>query len=551
MLRASQCGRVSFVLTLVALPVGESFALTSATTPPAADSYDEVPYPSAPYRGTHPSSIAALAHIFGMQAPDPTNCRVLELGCASGGNLLPMAQDLPGSHFVGIDLSARQVAAGQEQVTQLGLKNLELRHQSILDFAAGPGSFDYVLCHGVFSWVPRIVQDQILSIAARCLSPTGVIYVSYNTYPGWYLRGIVRDMLRYHAASFPDPQARISQSRELLKFLVKTAHGRTAAYTQVLRDEAEIIDGTSDAYLYHEHLEDVNQPFYFHEFVDRLSAAGLQYLAETDLPGMLSENLAPEISAMFEKTPMLRQEQYMDFLTNRMFRCTLACRAEVPLDRLIKAERVRELWLGLYDKLELPEIDYNSDEPAKFQEAGRTVTAKAPITKAALVTLTKAWPASLAFPELLQTAARRLEMELGSPPADLEVESTRLSTDLLKLLARGILKSFIHPPEFVTIASEMPVATPVARLQAITKGVSTNRLHRQVPLEPLARVIVPLLDGRHDRAALQQAIRVANEKGDVQLRRQGQPLPDPDDALLARLVERTLSEIAQAALLVA
>ena len=313
--------------------------MTSATTPPAADSYDEVPYPSAPYRGTHPSSIAALAHIFGMQAPDPTNCRVLELGCASGGNLLPMAQDLPGSHFVGIDLSARQVAAGQEQVTQLGLKNLELRHQSILDFAAGPGSFDYVLCHGVFSWVPRIVQDQILSIAARCLSPAGVIYVSYNTYPGWYLRGIVRDMLRYHAASFPDPQARISQSRELLKFLVKTAHGRTAAYTQVLRDEAEIIDGTSDAYLYHEHLEDVNQPFYFHEFVDRLSAAGLQYLAETDLPGMLSENLAPEISAMFEKTPMLRQEQYMDFLTNRMFRCTLACRAGVQL----------RLWLHLDD----------------------------------------------------------------------------------------------------------------------------------------------------------------------------------------------------------
>ncbi|MBL9124281.1 MAG: class I SAM-dependent methyltransferase [Planctomycetaceae bacterium] len=517
---------------------------------PAVDSYDEVPYPSAPYRLTHPSSIAALARLFGMDAPDPARARVLELGCASGGNLVPMAQDLPDARFLGIDLSARQVAEGQEFVAQLGLTNIELRRQSILDFDAEPRSFDYILCHGVYSWVPRPVQDKILGIAARCLSPAGVIYVSYNTYPGWYLRGIVRDMMQYHAASFPDPQSRIRQARELLRFLAKTAQGRTAAYNQVLRDEAEIIDSTSDSYLYHEHLETVNEPLYFYQFVERLGTAGLQYLAETDLPGMLSENLAPEISALFEKTPLLRQEQYLDFLTNRMFRCTLACRAEVALERQITPDRLRQLWLAVPGRLEAEPIAYDSEEPTRFQESGRTVTAKAPITKAALAKLNEVWPRSLPFDELFAQAGERIISVCGVAPADLEFEKLRLAADLLRLLARGVLKASVSPPDFVTSASPQPRATLVARRQAATRGVSTNRLHRQVALEPLARVVLPLLDGAHDRGALAQAIRAANERGDVQLRLRGEPLADPDDETLARLVERTLNELAQQALLI-
>src|SRR5262249_13699905 len=154
---------------------------------------------------THPDRLATVATLFGMRPAAVDCCRVLELGCAAGGNLIPMAQALPGSSFLGIDLSARQVAEGAKVVAALGLTNVALRRQRILDVDESWGTFDYILCHGVSSWVPAPVQDRILHICSANLAPAGVAYVSYNTYPGWHLSGMIRDMMCYHARRYATP----------------------------------------------------------------------------------------------------------------------------------------------------------------------------------------------------------------------------------------------------------------------------------------------------------------------------------------------------------
>ena len=125
-------------------------------------SYDAVPYPDYSYFESHPDRVATMATLFGMKPPPVDRCRVLELGCAGGGNLIPMAYGLPQSEFVGIDTSARQIAAGQEKASALGLKNVTLQPLDILDVNTDHGQFDYIIAHGVFSWVPRVVQDKIL-----------------------------------------------------------------------------------------------------------------------------------------------------------------------------------------------------------------------------------------------------------------------------------------------------------------------------------------------------------------------------------------------------
>src|SRR5215469_5326363 len=94
---------------------------------PAASTYDAVPYSVCAFAQTRPDRLATIATLFGMQPASPANCRVLELGCAQGGNLIPMALARPDSRFVGVDLSARQVADGLEMVRELGLKNVDLR----------------------------------------------------------------------------------------------------------------------------------------------------------------------------------------------------------------------------------------------------------------------------------------------------------------------------------------------------------------------------------------------------------------------------------------
>ena len=147
--------------------------------------YDDVPYPDLCYAYTHPGRIAAIATLLGMQPTPVENCRVLELGCAGGGNLIPMAYGLPNSTFTGIDNSARQIEMAQQKATALGLDNITLQTMDIMEVAPDFGEFDYIIVHGIYAWVPPAVQDQLLAICQQNLAPQGVAYISYNTLPGW------------------------------------------------------------------------------------------------------------------------------------------------------------------------------------------------------------------------------------------------------------------------------------------------------------------------------------------------------------------------------
>src|SRR5262245_32662991 len=237
-------------------------------------SYEDVPYESNPFPATHPGSLAVVALLLGMEPAPVDRCRVLELGCASGGNLIPMALTLPQSRFVGIDLSPRQVAAGQRRIEALDLSNIELKPLSILEMDDRFGQFDYIICHGVYSWVPAEVQEKILTICQNLLAGQGVAYVCYNTYPGWHLWALVRGMLSFHGAHFSDPPTRIRQTRAFLDLLAQAVTGSTELYARLLAEEVSELQKQQDSYLFHEHLEDVNTPTYFYQFAERAAGKG-------------------------------------------------------------------------------------------------------------------------------------------------------------------------------------------------------------------------------------------------------------------------------------
>lgn len=254
--------------------------------------YDDVPYESHPFEVSHPRWLSTVAAMFGLKMPSPESARILELGCASGGNLIPMAETLPQSTCLGIDLSSKQIAAGKAFVKATGLSNVELRQESITKVDATYGQFDYIICHGVFSWVDREVQQKIFEVCQRRLAPNGVAYISYNTYPGWHMKGMLRDMMRFHAARFKDPKAQITQSRALLNVLAKTVPSQDNSFGMLLRQESENLRKHSDYYIYHEHLELENNPLYFHEFAQRAYDSGMQFLGEAALRGMLTDQLS-------------------------------------------------------------------------------------------------------------------------------------------------------------------------------------------------------------------------------------------------------------------
>jgi len=142
--------------------------------------YDEVRYPGRPYPDTHPDRLATIGILFGMTPAPIDRCRVLEVACGDGANLLPMAYALPGSSFLGFDLASAPVEAGRRMALQLGLANLTLETRDLNRFREDAGSFDYIIAHGLYSWIPASLREALLALIASHLAPAGIAFVSYR-----------------------------------------------------------------------------------------------------------------------------------------------------------------------------------------------------------------------------------------------------------------------------------------------------------------------------------------------------------------------------------
>lgn len=515
-----------------------------------ASSYDEVPYESYPYAQTHPDRLATIARLFQMRPAAIDRCRVLELGCAAGGNLMPMAVQLPGSHFVGIDLSARQIADGQRVVADLKLSNIQLELRSILDLDERLGPFDYILCHGVYSWVPDAVREKILKVCASLLQPQGVAYVSYNTYPGWHMSGMIRDMLRYHARRFPRPQDAVAQSRALLNFLAEAAAEENNAYSILLKEGLEVFGKVSNSYLLHEYLEEVNEPLYFHEFVERLGRHGLQYLAEAEVHAMMPERLGSKIASTLEKlsSEFIEMEQFLDFVRNRKFRQTLICHAGVALQRKVGAAVLRSLYVASALRPVTLQPDLRSEAGELFRRPdGRTASTTEPVLKAAIVHLAEHWPQAVPFAELTAAARAVLgpDWQAGSPSEEL------LGKALLQLYAANLVELRTRRPPFTCRVAPCPQASSLARLQAATATAVTNLRHERIALNVLERLVLRQLDGHHDRSALLDHLSELAVRGMLEIKQEGLLLESTETrrAFLSAQLDACLTGLAEQAFL--
>ena len=472
-----------------------------------AKSYDEVPYEGKPLYATHPDCLAAAARLRCIPAPDPEHCRVLELGCGTGGNLIPMAYTLPQSQFVGIDLSPRQIAWGQSVVEQAALSNIELKVASILDVDRSWGLFDYILCHGVYSWVPPPVQDHILWICRNLLTPCGVAYVSYNTYPGWHLRAAVRDLARLHTARFPDPATKVQQVRAIVRFFAEASAGQDTPLGRYLAEESQSLEESADYYIYHEHLEDANQPLYFHEFMARARRAGLEYLGEAWHHSPF-ETLPPQVQQTLVElsTDLVELEQWLDFVFCRTFRRTLLCRAEVPVQRTPPPEVLRPLYFSALARPQSQEQKVATLDQERFvRDDGTGATTNAPLLKAALVELFHRWPQAVPFPELLTTA-----MAAAQVPGDQRPQAEALLASLLvRSYTSHLVAIHARPFPFVSEAGAFPRASRLARVLARRQTRVPNLRHHLVVLSPAQQQVLSVADGQHRRDQIVQALEAA------------------------------------------
>ncbi len=498
-------------------------------------SYEDVPYAHLSYPQTHPDRLGMLATIMGMQPAPVTDCRVLELGCAVGGNIIPMAYGLPGSRFLGIDFSPGQIKAGKKAVDSLGLDNINLMQADILSLSEDIGKFDYIIAHGVYSWTPEPVRNRLMEISKENLSPDGIVYISFNAFPGWRMQGIMRDMMMYHTRNIEKPSDRLAKAQELISFMAKSVNVKDQygvflnAYTSLLNvynqfDIQRRRNTKEDEFgLLHDDLEEVNDAFYFHEVVEHASRHGLQYLIDADFSKSMISNMKQETAETLLNMSgdVVALEQYMDFLRNCNFRQILLCHKEINVNRLVKGSKswLSKLYAASHTQPVIDNVNIPDSSRLTLQSAsGAEFSTDHHVTKAALTYLFHISPKSISLAELLDEVVHGVyDNESASPDKTaIENETLILLDNLLKAFSVNIklVELRFYEPSYTITASEKPQASRMARWQA-EQGLTrvTNLRHEMLDLLHLSGFLLPYLNGKNDRNALLKIMRdlVQNE----------------------------------------
>jgi methyltransferase-like protein/2-polyprenyl-3-methyl-5-hydroxy-6-metoxy-1,4-benzoquinol methylase len=460
-----------------------------------------------------------MARLFGLPAADPTRARVLELGCADGTNLLPMAEQFPGTTFLGLDASKVQIAVGLEAIAASGLKNIELRQQDILNFPASEGKFDYIIAHGVFSWVPDAVREKILAICAAHLTENGVAYISYNALPGWNMRRSLRDMMLFHTKHLADPKAKVQQARALLEFITESVPTENNAYGQMLRSEWGYMKGEADNFLLHDILGAENTPFYFHDFIDSAERHGMKYLGEPNISEMLATNFPDKISGTLAQLnkQIVAQEQYMDFIRNRSFRQTLLCRVNIAIRRNLAPANLTEFAFRSHLRNATGPIELVPGVPVGFSTAsGAQISSTDAFVKAIFWTLLETrGVTAISFGDLLKKVRSLSRSFLGEVPWNRDqIDEETLQTNLLNLLAKGFVDIYAEPVKIRADVPAKPEVGALVRYQALQNRHITNRLHQSVPADLPSRYVIAACDGTrtHDEILSELMERVKEGK---------------------------------------
>jgi methyltransferase-like protein/SAM-dependent methyltransferase len=466
-----------------------------------------------------------------------------------------MGAALPEGSFLGIDSSEQQVAEGRATIAAAGLKNVELKPMDIRDAGPELGTFDYIVCHGVFSWVAPAVQEKILAMIATHLAQGGVAYVSYNVYPGWHFQQIVREAMFFHIDGEPDPRQGIRKARELVDFLVQFESGPENYYMKMLRDQRAELLRSNDWYVCHDFLEEVNQPLYYHQFLERIAAAGLKAVADAVFSKNACAAPAPLKAALGRVSDdPERRDGYVDLLLGRRFRRTLLCHQAVAL----LPEPSEAAVEGLQAAMSVPPGSVPPEVSAGRRETfaaqgDQVVTLDDPVLQAAVRVLGEQYPRALPFAELWRAAMARLS-DSGLPVAEYGAAArSRLAAFLLLGYGSRWVELHSHMASFVREPGERPATTPLARHQARSGAPVTNLRHEPFDLSRFDRHLLALLDGTRTRGELVDALDALVSEGTLTIRGSD---PGPMDsaarrAIVADSLRQGLSRLAAKAFLVA
>ncbi len=462
--------------------------------------YDRIDYPTHVYPETHPDMLARTGVLFGMRPPAVDTCRVLEIGCGNGRNIIPMAFELRESEFVGIDLATGPIQDAQGMIRRTGLQNVAVRAMDVMDIGEKFGKFDYIIAHGIYSWVPKNVQDKILTICHDNLSPSGIAFVSFNTHPAGRIRQATSDIMKFHLRTSAVDTDCVREGKHFLKTLLALTE-QNSVWKAVLGEEIERLSKRPDGVTFHDELSPVYSPVYFAEFATDAAHKGLQFLSDVNLSDPIDSAVNPKAAEILDRLSrnVVNYQQYLDYVTFRGFRRTLVCHSSIQLDRTHFRERIQALLVAS----PLMKSGEGRDGGMTFRNrrGSGAMTTDSPVVSSALSHLERIWPRAMPFSDLAGEVERELPETL---PEDVP---SVLSQAVLQLASSRLIDLRTYDVPVAARVADRPAATCLARLEAAEGSSVTTLMHTRIDIpQEQTRHLLQMLDGTRTVRALASAI---------------------------------------------
>lgn len=455
----------------------------------SAFAYDTVAYPTPILAMQTPDRLRAAGLVHGWSAPEASTASVLEIGCGDGFNLIGIATAAPQSHCVGFDLSGEAIARGVELATATGLSNIDLHKGDILDYPHDGKKFDYVVCHGVYSWIPQMVRQPLLELIGARLAPGGMAYLSFDTLPASGPKAAINRFLLRELAGVTSLEQRVTGAVRLLQMLQRNQRAESRLSVQIdqlLNDLA----GFDPAYFFHDWLAEFYAPVDLEQFGTDAAAAGLKRAGDAGMYDLFTGDLDEEARAMVEACGddiTKRCALLHMFRGSHQFRREMLVRIDAPPSAIDWADARQKLWFGylgnrsVVDDEKGPATKY-SDGPDGF------VMARDADMITMMDCLLEVSPAELTFDQL------RTRTGIGEQ---------QLSDLLRGAVVLTLVDVHSTPQNFSLQPGDRPVASPLVRAMMVDGQQAISLRHSKfVANEEPTRVFLAACDGSRNRAQL-------------------------------------------------
>lgn len=304
--------------------------------------------------------------------PCPTPRHACELGFGQGLSINLHAAGQAGTTWHGTDFNPAQAGFAQELARESGA-NAHLFDEAFAEFCRRDDlpTFDFIGLHGIWSWISDENRAVIVDFLHRKLAVGGILYVSYNTLPGWSTMAPLRHLMTQYSDRLSGAGHGITARIDAALGFVDRMLGTNPQYLGVnptATDRFTKFKELPRSYLAHEYFNRDWHPMYFADMARWLEPAKLSFAGSAHLLDHVDAiNLLPEQQQLVAGIPdAVFRQSVRDFVVNQQFRKDYWVKGARPLSPLRQAELMRAQRLVLVT----PRADVPLKVPAVTGEAG-------------------------------------------------------------------------------------------------------------------------------------------------------------------------------------